>query len=250
MSVAVAQYNYMNQYNVKYDVGNKYKNNNGHIYTIIERINGTKHPRKQAKFIIKFDDTNYTTEVFGTAIKNGNIKDRYAKDIYGVACIGNVKKVDHAKEYDVWVRIISRCYNIKDKAYLNYGKNNVTVCDRWLCFEKFIEDLPSIDGYEDYIKKEERFELDKDIKQPDSKSKVYSLNTCMFVRSLDNNNKMNRRTTSIRSDIIGHHKEESLLISDIPQFAKDNNMSSTHYIYKCLRGEIDSYKGWIFEYLQ
>ena len=183
----------MNQYNVKYDIGYRDVNNNGQWYTIIERKKGTKNPRVQARFVIKFDDTSFVTEVFGTAIKSGNIKDRFAKDIYKVACIGNVKKVDHKKEYDIWVRIISRCYNTNDKAYYNYGGNNVSVCDRWLCFENFLSDLKSIDGYDEYRFYNERFELDKDVKQHGKKFKVYSLETCTFVTSAENNSRDNRR---------------------------------------------------------
>lgn len=188
-----------NQFKTKYDIGYRNKNNNGQWYTVIKRIPGSKNPRKQARFVVKFDDTGYEAEVFGTAMKSGRIKDRYAKDIYGVACIGNVKKVDHTKEYNIWARIISRCYNVDDRAYRNYGGNNVTVCDRWLCFESFLSDLYLIDGYDDYKFYNERIELDKDVKQRGFTHKVYSLDTCKFVTSAENCSRENRRNGMIKS---------------------------------------------------
>lgn len=183
----------MNQYSLKYDVGYKCKNNDGYWYTIIKRINGTKKPRKQAKFIIQFDDSGYITEVFATAIKSGNIKDRFSKTIYGVACLGNVKRVDYPKEYAIWTQILSRCYNKNNKAYRNYGGNNVTVCDRWLCFDNFLSDIRKIDGFDEYRFYNERLELDKDVKQRGNTVKVYSLETCTFVTTSENCSRENRR---------------------------------------------------------
>lgn len=187
-----------NQFKVKYDVGYRDKNNNGQWYTIIKRISGTKKPRRQAKFVVRFDDTGYEAEVFGTAIRGGRVKDRYAKDIYGVACIGAVRKIDNVKEYDIWVAMIARCYNPDNKYYHNYGGNNVTVCDRWLCFENFLSDIKLVEGYDDYKFHNERIELDKDVKQRGLSHKVYSLDTCKFVTSKENNSRENRRNGMIK----------------------------------------------------
>lgn len=178
-----------NQFKVKYDVGYRDKNNSGQWYTIIKRISGQKNPRRQARFVVKFDDTGYETEVFGTAIKSGKIKDRYSKDIFGVAYIGDAKKVDYIKEYDIWYRMISRCYNEEDKYYTNYGGAGVHVCDRWLCFKNFIDDIHNIDGYNEDDFKAGVLQLDKDIKQRDVNRKIYSLDICIFVDAKTNNSK-------------------------------------------------------------
>ena len=44
-------------------------------------------------------------------------------------------------EYRVWQQIRDRCKNKRNKCYTRYGGRGITVCDRWLVFENFIEDL-------------------------------------------------------------------------------------------------------------
>ena len=44
-------------------------------------------------------------------------------------------------EYDVLRAMIRRCTNPKDIAYLNCGGRGITVCERWMKFENFIEDM-------------------------------------------------------------------------------------------------------------
>lgn len=43
--------------------------------------------------------------------------------------------------YQVWKTMIYRCTKPKRKEYKNYGGRGIKVCDRWLTFEYFIEDM-------------------------------------------------------------------------------------------------------------
>lgn len=43
--------------------------------------------------------------------------------------------------YTIWFRMIERCTKPKDKAYRNYGRRGIKVCDRWLIFKNFLEDM-------------------------------------------------------------------------------------------------------------
>ena len=45
------------------------------------------------------------------------------------------------KENYIWMAMIQRCRNPNNKAYKNYGGRGITVCDRWLKFENFFEDM-------------------------------------------------------------------------------------------------------------
>jgi hypothetical protein len=59
-------------------------------------------------------------------------------------------------EYIVWVAMLQRCGNPKNKDYPDYGGRGITVCDRWRDFANFISDVGarpsskySIDRYPD-----------------------------------------------------------------------------------------------------
>lgn len=135
---------------------------------------------------IQFIETGTITTVRYTDAKIGNVRDRYARTIFGVACIGNASSYHVA--YNIWEGMISRCYNINSTSYPMYGAKGVTVCDKWKCFEYFLEDLPYIDGYDNWINYPGQYHLDKDYKQmgfPYHK-KVYSLETCCFIPVADN----------------------------------------------------------------
>lgn len=44
-------------------------------------------------------------------------------------------------EYRVWVSMIARCHNPKNKSYPNYGGRGITVCKRWHILENFLTDM-------------------------------------------------------------------------------------------------------------
>lgn len=43
--------------------------------------------------------------------------------------------------YAIWVSMLSRCNNKNSRAYKNYGERGISVCERWLKFENFYEDM-------------------------------------------------------------------------------------------------------------
>lgn len=44
-------------------------------------------------------------------------------------------------EYKVWRAMMDRCTNPEAQAYKNYGGRGITVCERWLSFENFLDDM-------------------------------------------------------------------------------------------------------------
>lgn len=47
----------------------------------------------------------------------------------------------HLLSYRVWNNMIHRCTYSRHASYKNYGGRGITVCKRWLRFEKFLEDM-------------------------------------------------------------------------------------------------------------
>lgn len=57
--------------------------------------------------------------------------------------------LSRTRVYHIWNGIKSRCLNPNNTRYADYGGRGIKICDRWLDFNKFYEDVsPSyIDGY-------------------------------------------------------------------------------------------------------
>lgn len=56
---------------------------------------------------------------------------------------GHCTKFNPSPTYTAWHGVIQRCTNPNSKAYRYYGAKGITVCDRWLRFENFLEDMGS-----------------------------------------------------------------------------------------------------------
>ena len=126
--------------------------------------------------------------------QSGGVKNPYFTSVFGVGCLGEgdfQTKVNGklTREYNLWKNMLKRCYSGNYPTY-----ENVTVCDRWLCFANFLEDLPLIEGYEMWLNNpNQRIALDKDLKQVGVENKVYSLDTCKFVTISENSKEANER---------------------------------------------------------
>ena len=44
-------------------------------------------------------------------------------------------------EHNIWCSMRQRCLNPKDRGFKNYGGRGIKVCDRWMVFENFLEDM-------------------------------------------------------------------------------------------------------------
>ena len=50
-------------------------------------------------------------------------------------------KMTKTAEYNTLSRMKQRCFNKKHQDYKNYGERGITVCNSWLKFENFLEDM-------------------------------------------------------------------------------------------------------------
>ena len=148
--------------------------------------------------VAKFTD-EHGAEVHTTYqhCKSGKVKNPYDRTVFGVGCIGegDFKTSVNGKltrEYALWKQMINRCYSGNYPTYAN-----VTVCDRWLVYANFLEDLPHIENYEWWLENpNQRIALDKDLKQVGVENKVYSLETVMFVSQSENSKEVHSRKGS------------------------------------------------------
>lgn len=47
----------------------------------------------------------------------------------------------HSPTYMVYRAMLNRCFQVKNRKWADYGGRGITVCQRWLKFENFLEDM-------------------------------------------------------------------------------------------------------------
>ena len=240
------------------ELNKKFINKRGHEYSIISEPYQKlgKNNKKLLYVDVRFTETCSVRSVRLSVAKAGEAKDMYAKDVYGVACKGNVKKIGHEREYHVWRNMISRCYVERNNHYKSYGGVGITVAERWLCFENFVNDLSSLPNYNEELFFSGKLQLDKDLicEEKGIFPKIYSKDTCLFLTHKENIALQRGKSKPkplpdkpiIKATNIETGEEE--LVYDIVNYCKEKGLGKTS-IYRRLNGETKnkSYKGFIFE---
>jgi hypothetical protein len=54
---------------------------------------------------------------------------------------GTIHGMAYTSIYRVWKSMISRCFNRNNRNWHNYGGRGITVCERWMDFTLFFEDM-------------------------------------------------------------------------------------------------------------
>lgn len=193
---------------------------------------------------IKFLNTGTIMKADNSAIIKGNVRDSYARTIYGVACMGNIKAKHGSFEGVAWKRwnaMLARCYSENSIEYPYYGKRGVTVCDRWLIFKNYVEDIQQIEGFnmDEYMKGD--IQLDKDTKYG---SKEYSKEACVFLPKREN---ILYQVSKMKPFIAISPKGDIKRYNLQSVCAKENGLTA-RTIGKVLNGKLKSHKGWKFVY--
>lgn len=96
--------------------------------TVIKRQGSNKYKRAMWLCLCNCGNTKVTT---GFNLVNNMTKTCGHKGITKL----------HQYTYNSWSSMINRCNNTNHKSYNKYGNSGISVCDRWLNFENFLEDM-------------------------------------------------------------------------------------------------------------
>jgi hypothetical protein len=230
-------------------VGDNLTNNQNIQCVVLELIKKTRptptrHGTAHRTYVkIKFLETGYITVCDANNFIHGKVKDYLRPSVQGVGILGYVEDLEKQyrlrdmKEYRLWEGIIRRCYG-SEYEIENQSYKDATVCERWLRFDYFYEDVPSIEGYNlwkeyqiENPNKKNIFELDKDTKVEGNK--VYSLETCIFIPKTYNSSYTSWASKETKRKILKRLEE-----------SKSENFRNERYINeKCFRVRTIYYNG-------
>lgn len=226
-------------------VGQEFENSLGLTFVVTGYFyNRLKNSKKLS---VRFLETGYETYAGRHAVNSGAITDKLDPRVAGVGCLGEVSMGNHKRIYYIWSAILNRCYNPSENSYQRYGAKGITVCDRWLRFEYFLEDFTQVDGYDEEQFEAGKLALDKDVKQIDlpHSDRVYSLETCMFIPRGVNSQytEPEHKGKSIIAINVDTGTKESF--KSMSQFARQHGLNRQS-IAKAMRAKKE-YKGWIIK---
>ena len=126
---------------------------------------------------IQFLKTGFEMVSQLTAIRNGNVKDRYLPSVCGVGILGAKYPSEingiRTREYGLWKRMLERCYSDKyQKKYPTY--EDCEVSDNFKSYEYFYEWCNNQVGFSN-----QGWHLDKDLLM--KSNKIYSESACVFI---------------------------------------------------------------------
>lgn len=189
---------------------------------------------------VRFVNTGHEYEFRKDAVQHGEVRDRYAVSFLGVGVIGNIKtRGKYKKLYTCWRNMIYRCYAGKNKAY-----DDVSVCDRWKTFEYFCDDVKLVDGWDADLFDSGKLVIDKDIKQRHANSKIYSIETCMWVAKEENSSIQDKQ----QKEFIGISPTGDVVAFDNISKAARTIGVDRRQVSSVLHGRYKTTLGWKFYY--
>lgn len=116
------------------EIGRKYSN-----WTILSLSRSDRFHKRYVIARCELCQTEH--EVCLATLRNGTSK--------ACKCVITTHQMIHDRIYTIWSKIVQRCTNPNNKGYVNYGGRGITVCDEWLIFINFYNDMK--DTYQDNL---------------------------------------------------------------------------------------------------
>ena len=136
-----------------------------------------------------------------------------------------------------WEQMIARCYDSKSIGFKNYGAKGVYVCDHWLDYGSFVNDVTTMDGWEEKENDWVNWQLDKDFKGDGFR---YSPETCRWVNRETNMSSSTEKYTFFRKN--DNYTETT---NNLRKFGRRHDVSHSN-LSRIISGERKTAKGFEF----
>jgi len=236
----------------KYKAGDIIPSDSKYLGEVLENTSGQKFlvydcfrifPSTLSMMKVRFLETGYETTVKIFTLTKRRIKDYYAPSIQGVAALGHARKAHNPKAFNIWEQMIENCYAPVARAYDRYGGQEITVCDRWLRFDLFLEDMESVEGYN-----EKAFLASKLFFTVKEGQKEFSLENCHF-ELIEQYRRVSMHKHRMKKFAAKDPKGKLHIATGIKKFARDNNLNESS-VCNCLAKRTRTTQGWTFKYIK
>jgi len=147
----------------------------------------------------------------------------------------------YTRFYNIWNGMKNRCLNINNSRYKDYGARGINICDRWLDFINFKEDM-----YEEYLEHCKEFGESNTSIDRENNNLGYNKDNCRWATLSQQN--INRILPSQKQFKAISPEGIEYIENNYTKFARENDLHASS-IWKCLKNIHKQYKGWIFKYL-
>ena len=154
------------------------------------------------------------------------------KKVHGNTKYGHTSKNGKlSPTYQSWRHMKTRCQNPNCLEYKKYGSRGIKVCERWMDFANFLEDMGE---------RPENTTLDRIDNDGD-----YEPGNCRWATWKEQN--QNRRDLKSQCLFIAMDSQGTMIASNNQlEFARQHSLNVSH-INDCLNGRRKSHKGWRFK---
>lgn len=223
-------------------IGKSFCNKEGYLFTVKKYFLNSRNNYK--RIIIEFE-SGFKMITSTSAVKRGSVIDRLSPTVHNKGIIGYASYKGNEREYHRWKSMIRRCYDPNSKEYARYGGKGVTVSERWLRFDLFLQDIENVDGFNRESFEDGLLELDKDAKQLNIPlhKRIYSLSTCTFLSPSENMKYAKKRENGIFISVLNTCSNEIMIYPSISSFCKEFNLDR-HMVSNKINTGIE-YKGFL-----
>jgi hypothetical protein len=113
----------------------------GQKFTRLTVLAEVQKGRRHDRFFLCRCDCGKRTEVAGHKLKSGRIKSCGCWRLENATLHGCARDGKNTAAYKCWAGMKNRCNSRSNTAYRHYGGRGIKVCDRWMSFKAFLEDM-------------------------------------------------------------------------------------------------------------